>query len=181
MIRLKHLREPIWCDLPHGVRVQLRRLTSLEHAAAEHAARRRLLDLRRGEDVLEEYGLEHLPDPLSDLNVAAGLGELIALTEMTVRAVICWEGVLSEEGPAAPTRAVVMQLLLQPDLRRALTAALTEASQVLVAEGNACAGSGTGSGPAVMAAASATAAAAASTMSPAPAGYPDAAGDTAPR
>lgn len=181
MIRLNLLREPIWRDLPHGVRVQLRRLTSLEHAAAEHAARRRLLDLRRGEDVLEEYGLEHLPDPLADLNVAAGLGELIGLTELAVRAVLAWEGVVTSEGPAAPTRAVLMQLLLQPDIRRALLAALTEASMVLVTEGNGCAGSGTGSGPAVRAAGSAIAGDAVSTMSPAPAGCPAATGDTAPR
>ena len=181
MIVLKRLREPIWRDLGHGVRVQLRRLTSIELAAAEHAARRKLLDLRRGEDVLEEYGLDGLPDPLSDLNVAAGLGELIALTEMAARGVIRWEGVWTDEGPAAPTRSALMQLLLDSEIRRRLAAALTEASRVLVAEGNVCAGSGTGSGPADLAAAPATAAAADLKTSPAPAGCPDATDDSARR
>jgi len=183
MIRLKRLRDPVWVDLGRGVRVQLRRLTSLELAAAEQSAKRRMSDLRRGEDVLEEYGLdgEASADPLADLAIAAGLGELIALTEMALRGVMSWEGVYTDEGKAAPTRAVIMQIVQDAEFRRRLLAGLTEACMILVAEGNGYAGSDIGSGPADQAAVQPTAPAAAPMAPPAPLGCADEAGDCAHR
>ena len=90
MLRLDLSRDPAWTDLGHGVRLQLRPLTTA------------LMVATRGDP-----GVESLPDDASDEARAVAFAKALAR-----RAVLGWEGVGDAEGePIDPSPEAVDALL----------------------------------------------------------------------
>ena len=116
MISLKTPNEPYDLELPYGIRVTVKPLTSAGMAACQSAARRRLENLGsqyrdRKESCLS---VDDLP-VLSDAAERDGLYYGLLVHELAARHIVCWSGVLSEDGKSeAPVSreavAAVMEL-----------------------------------------------------------------------
>lgn len=138
MIVLDSLREPVWLDLPHGVRL----LCDPHDAVADMAGLQAFRDALKAE-----------PDNLP----AAELAEVVAVARQAVRA---WEGVRDQAGAALPCTPDGVEALLRQiggmalAFRLAFYAKRAEVEQ----EKNACAGSPSGTSAREPAAASASAA-----------------------
>ena len=116
MISLKASKEPYDLQLPYGITVTVKPLTSAGMAACQSAARRRLDHLESRHRERKESGLS-IDDP-QDRNDAAerdGLYYGLLVHELAARHIVSWSGVLSEDGNGdAPvnreTVAAVMDL-----------------------------------------------------------------------
>lgn len=164
MIVLKRLRGEVTRELGRGVRVTLRRLTTIEHETARLYSVGAARALAQGREVLADYGLDSLDGEgrradLTDPGQRVGLAALLGVVELARLAVVSWEGVALEDGAPAPvTRETLALLCLDPEFYRRLAGALDEVAQVLAVEGNGFGLSGSGSstpteGPATAAAA----------------------------
>jgi hypothetical protein len=114
MIDLSQPTEPYELQLPYGLRVTVKRLTTAGMAAAQAAARRSIEAIERQVRERSEAGLplEGLPD-LSDGGERDGFYNAQLIRELAVRHVTSWTGVELEGRPAPPTPenvAAVMQL-----------------------------------------------------------------------
>lgn len=124
MIRLDSLREPVWLDLPHGVRL----LCDVHDAVADMAGLQAFRDALKAE-----------PDNMA----AAELAEVVAVARQAVRA---WEGVGTSSGAPLPCTPDGVEALLRQiggmalAFRLAFYAKRAEVEQ----EKNACAGSPSG-------------------------------------
>ena len=133
MLRLDLSRDPTWTDLGHGVRLQLRPLTTA------------LMVATRGDP-----GVESLPEGATDETRAVAFAKALAR-----RAVLAWEGVGDAEGrPIEPSPEAVDALLDLWPIFEAFQ--LTYVSMGLLLEGEKNASAPSPSGPSAGATATAT-------------------------
>jgi hypothetical protein len=172
MVRLGLPREPCWLDLPGGVRLQVRPLTTAVMAAAQARAQQAVTELAEQVRARRDAGLplDGLPD-LEDEAERAGVAQLLLIKALARHAVLAWEGVLAAEGeaPAPVTPETVGDLMegywvVADAFLRHYTAPI----DVLLAEGNAF----RPSPPGTSAAGAGTAPSAETKDSPAPAAAP---------
>ena len=114
MIDLRQPSEPYELDLPYGLRVTVRPLTTASMAAAQAAARRAVEGIERQARERREAGLplDGLPD-LSAEGERDGFYQAQLIRELAVRHVASWSGVQLGGGSAPPTPeniAAVMEL-----------------------------------------------------------------------
>lgn len=122
-VRLRAAGAPRWVDLPHGVRVQVRPVTSAIVAAAQTAGRRKLAALPEAER--------------ADGDWSAGYAFAVTVAEIGRLSVIAWEGVQDEAGAeVAPTADNIAALFEQDDMAMAFWVAATATVHEVVAEGN---------------------------------------------
>lgn len=146
MIRLSTLRDPVSVDLTDvypDFKVVLRRVTSVDLAEARDATLDALRKAREGMEALAPYGLDQEDahgvriNPRDPTQMARA-GRLVGMVEVAIRALISWEGVVGDDGEAAPiNRESLSILLLDQTLERRLQVEIDKASRVLVTEGNA--------------------------------------------
>jgi hypothetical protein len=114
MIDLSQRTEPYELELPYGLCVTVRPLTTAGMAAAQAAARRAVEAIERQVQERTTAGLQ--PDglpALSDEGERAGFYQAQLIRELAVRHVTSWIGVELNGGPAPPTPenvAAVMDL-----------------------------------------------------------------------
>jgi hypothetical protein len=122
-VRLRAAGTPRWLDLPHGVRVQVRPVTSAVVAAAQSAGRRRLSALSEEER--------------ADADWLAGLAFATTVAEIARLSILAWEGVQDDAGAPAPVTAEAVEALMQQDdLAFAFWVAATATLHEVVTEGN---------------------------------------------
>src|SRR5687768_10794480 len=114
MIDLNQRTEPYELELPHGLRVAVRPLTTAGMAAAQAAARRTVEAIERRARERSEVGLalNGLPD-LSAEGDRDGFYQAQLIRELAARHIASWTGVKLEGGPAPPTPeniAAIMEL-----------------------------------------------------------------------
>jgi hypothetical protein len=114
MIDLGQRTEPYELELPYGLTVSVRPLTTAGMAAAQAAARRSVEAIERQIRERQEAVLpiDALPD-LSAEGERDGFYQAQLIRELAVRQVTTWTGVELEGGPAPPTPknvAAVMEL-----------------------------------------------------------------------
>lgn len=120
MFRLSLPVDPFWMDLPHGVRVRVRPLTTAVEGAAAAAAG----DAVRGEDFLDDRARTYR----LAMEFAAGLARY---------GVIEWEGVAGANGePLALDADTVATLARHPDIGPAFLAQYRGTLDQQAAEGN---------------------------------------------
>jgi hypothetical protein len=103
MLRLAIPREPFWLDLPAGVRLRVRPLTTAVMAAAQARAQQAVAELAEEVRARREAGLppDGLPD-LEDEAERAGIAQLLLIKALARHAILAWEGVLAADGEAPP-------------------------------------------------------------------------------
>jgi hypothetical protein len=114
MIDLSQPVAPYELELPYGLKVTVKPLTTAGMAAAQAAARRTIEAIERQARERSDAGsaLDGLPD-LSAEGERDGFYQAQLIRELAVRHVVSWMGVELEGGPAPPTRpniAAVMDL-----------------------------------------------------------------------
>lgn len=104
MISLTQPNKPFEIELPYGIRVMVRPLTTAGMAAAQAAARRQVDALSEEVRGRTESGLPlgDLPD-LTDEAERDGLYQALLITALARRHIVSWEGVGDENGPAPPS------------------------------------------------------------------------------
>lgn len=111
MISLKTQTEPYEIELPYGVTVSVKPLTTAGMAAAQAAARRRVESLEMQVRERRESGLplEGLPD-LEDEAERDGLFQDLLIKELGTRHITAWSGV-EDDPPVSPENvAAIMEL-----------------------------------------------------------------------
>jgi len=111
MISLKPQTEPYEIELPYGVTVTVKPLTTAGMAAAQAAARRRVESLEAQVRERRESGLplEGLPDLVDDAE-RDGLFQDLLIKELGNRHITAWSGV-EDDPPVTPENvAAVMEL-----------------------------------------------------------------------
>ena len=146
MLTLDLPAEPYWFDLPRGVRVQIKPVTTAVMAAAQAAASRRLGAAKAGAG-----------DGGIDPDMAKGLAFAFLVKALARHAVVAWEGVGDKHGaPLNPTPDNIERLMNLDDMAAAFWDRATSPVAAVTAEGNGCgpAPSGTSdAGPSTAAAA----------------------------
>jgi hypothetical protein len=112
MIDLSQRTEPYGLELPYGLKVTVKPLTTAGMAAAQAAARRTLEAIERQARERTEAGLalDGLPD-LSSEGERDGFYQAQLIRELAVRRVTSWIGVELEGGPAPPAPANVAAVM----------------------------------------------------------------------
>jgi hypothetical protein len=114
MIDLSQRSEPYELELPYGLKVTVKPLTTAGMAAAQAAARRAIEAIERQARERTDAGLPQ--DGLPDLSAEAerdGFYQAQLIRELAVRHIMSWTGVELEGGRAPPTSeniSVVMEL-----------------------------------------------------------------------
>lgn len=138
-IRLGLPKNPYWIDLPQGVRVKVRPLTTAIYETALASGRahvRRLVDAR---DDIEEQGaeIEGLPD-LNTEEGRAGYANFLFAQALARGAILEWTGVLNEDGTEAePSPAAIDELMIWHDCAETFVKAYTQPFISRIVEGNA--------------------------------------------
>jgi hypothetical protein len=114
MIDLSQPTLPFELELPYGLRITVRPLTTAGMAAAQAAARRAVEAIERQARERTEAGmaLDGLPD-LSAEGERDGFYQAQLIRELAIRHITSWTGIEREGGPAPPTPdniAAVMEL-----------------------------------------------------------------------
>jgi hypothetical protein len=114
MIDLSQRTEPYELELPYGLKVTVKPLTTAGMTAAQAAAKRAVEAIERQARERTEAGfaLDGLPD-LSAEGERDGLYQAQLIRELAIRHVASWTGIELEGGPAPPTPeniAAVMEL-----------------------------------------------------------------------
>jgi hypothetical protein len=102
MLSLDLPTEPYWLDLPRGVRVEIRPVTTAVMAAAQAAAQRRLAALREA-------------DTEMDPDLARGLAFALLVKALARHAVTAWEGVGDAAGNPLPLSPEAVERLMDLD------------------------------------------------------------------
>jgi hypothetical protein len=114
MIDLSQRTEPYELELPYGLRVTVRSLTTAGMAAAQATARRVVEAIERQARERTEAGLAlDAPPDLSAEGERDGFYQAQLIRELAVRHITSWTGVELEGGPAPPRPehiAAVMEL-----------------------------------------------------------------------
>ena len=124
MLTLELPTEPCWFDLPRGVRVEIRPVTTAVMAAAQAAALRRLGVVRAAGDDLD-------PD------MARGLAFAFLVKSLARHAVTAWDGVGDAAGqPLELIPEHVERLMDHDDITAAFWDQATRPVAAVAAEGN---------------------------------------------
>ncbi|MFN7609659.1 MAG: hypothetical protein ACK5QX_01795 [bacterium] len=92
MLRLNLQKEPYWMDLPSGVRVRVRPLSTAIMNAAQSLVIKQIKEMQEDESVLK---------PNLDVDsIRFGLSEALLVKALAQAAIIEWEGVMQPEGDA---------------------------------------------------------------------------------
>lgn len=113
MIRLSLPKDPYWLDLPHGVRLYVRPMTTAIYEAAHAKGARLANDLVREhvEITLAGGAVEGLPD-LEDKDAVQGLSQFLFARTLAEAAIIRWENVADENGdPVKVSEKSVSELM----------------------------------------------------------------------
>jgi len=102
MLTLDVPTEPYWLDLPRGVRVEIRPVTTAVMAAAQAAAARRLAAIR-------------IADPELDPDMSRGLSFAFLVKALARHAVTAWEGVGDATGKPLPLSPEAVERLMDLD------------------------------------------------------------------
>lgn len=93
MLRLNLQKEPYWMDLPSGVRVRVRPLSTAIMNAAQSLVIKQIKEMQEDESVLK---------PNLDVDsIRFGLSEALLVKALAQAAIIEWEGVMQSEGDTA--------------------------------------------------------------------------------
>lgn len=139
MIRLALPTEPQWLDLPYGVRVLVRPLSSVLMETARQIVAAEMRELRSSMTRLREAGVEMVDAPnLEDANVSHAEA-LVRLAKSLARvAVLEWDGVLAADGTVeALSPASLNRLMDVPSVCSSFFERYTSTLDVLEAEKNA--------------------------------------------
>lgn len=103
MLKLGRKREPFWLDLPHGVRLRVRALTSAVYQTAWQKALAHVRELVEHQLAIREAGgrVEDLPD-LEDDEAQHGLAQVYLCKGLAEAAIIEWENVIGPDDQPAP-------------------------------------------------------------------------------
>jgi hypothetical protein len=179
MIDLSQRSEPYELELPYGLRVTVRPLTTGGMAAAQAAARRAVQAIERQARERTEAGLalEGLPD-LSAEGERDGFYQAQLIRELALRHITSWTGVELGGGPAPPTPENIAAVMGLYPVGERFFQEFTLRQVLLNAAKN---GSGlSAAGTSSRAEGPNTAGPAATTVSPAPEANPERTGDSAP-
>jgi len=102
MLTLDIPTEPYWIDLPRGVRVEIRPVTTAIVAAAQASAHRRLAALREA-------------DAEIDPDLERGLAFAFLVKSLARHAVTAWEGVGDADGNPLPLSPEAVERLMDLD------------------------------------------------------------------
>jgi hypothetical protein len=114
MINLSQPAEPYELELPYGLKVTVKLLTTAGMSAAQAAARRAVEAIERQARERQDADLQ--PDGLPDLSAEGerdGFYQAQLIRKLAVRHVMSWTGVELDGGPAPPSPeniAAVMEL-----------------------------------------------------------------------
>ena len=126
MLKLDLPVEPYWADLPHGVRVKMKPVTTAVISAAQHRA------ARLGREAAEAAGGTLDPD------MSRGLAFMLMVQALARFAVEEWEGVAGPDGAPLPISAdAVARLMEIESMAGAFWDAAIKPIQMVSAEGNA--------------------------------------------
>lgn len=115
---------PHWLDLPRGVRVEIRPVTTVLMAAAQAASARRL-------------GAVRAADAELDPDLARGLAFAFLVKALARHAVIAWEGIGDTEGKELPLSPETIERLMDlDDIAAAFWDRATAPATAVAAEGN---------------------------------------------
>jgi len=135
MLTLDIPTEPRWLDLPQGVRLLSRPITTAVMQAAQSAAARRLEAAREAQ-------------PL-DPDWERGLAFLYLVQGLARHAVLDWQGVGDAAGAPLPLSPAAVERLMEHDaIASAFWSRATAPAHAVVAEGNGCAPGRPGTGAA---------------------------------
>jgi len=116
--------EPYWLDLPRGVRVEIRPITTAVMAAAQAAASRRLGAVRAAGENLD-------PD------MARGLAFAFLVKALARHAVTAWDGIGDAAGKPLPLSPEAVERLMDlDDIAAAFWDGATRPVAAVAAEGN---------------------------------------------
>lgn len=103
MLRLNLKKEPYWLDLPAGVKVKVRPLSTAIMSAAQSSVIKQITDWRQERKSRLDIGTDvsDLPD-VDDELTRLGLSESMLIKALARGAIIEWQGVLASEGDASP-------------------------------------------------------------------------------
>ena len=134
--------------LAGGAYVDVRAATTLDYHAALAEVVRVADAIRRGEEALEEAGID-APELLEDAALRAGLSEYLLAVELGARCITAWHGIGDEEGnPLDPGRDSIMALMRDPVAARLVMGAALQSIHRIMAEGEDFAVSRNGAGAA---------------------------------
>lgn len=126
MIRLTLKAEPAWLELPAGVRVHVRPLTTALAEAARFDAMRRCADAQREAKAAADAGmpLDAVGFTHGNYSAVVGSGEAHEIEALARFGVMAWEGLADGDGEALPvneaaTRALADHPVLGPAFRNA--------------------------------------------------------------
>jgi hypothetical protein len=137
MIRLNLPKESYWIDLPYGVRVKVRPLTTAVYEGARFDSQRRLRTIQHEMTEARSAGAEisGLPD-FSDDSALLGFSQFLFVQSLAKTAIEEWEGVLEENGnPAAADAERIDELMRIHSMAEEFLIRYTSAHARLIAEG----------------------------------------------
>lgn len=137
-VRLGFSREPRWRDLGLGVRVLMRPATSIEHRAAEHAARAKIQSALAGAEALDALGLDGAAaERLRDPGYLIGVTHWLVASELGALVIDDWTGVndAATDAPAPVTPAAIADLMRIERIEAAFVAEAMALAVMIDAEG----------------------------------------------
>jgi hypothetical protein len=124
MFRISHKER--WIELPHGVRLLVTPITTVMVAAAQSAARRRVLELLGKDDVPEQE------------NLRRGVALMLTIQALGRECIRAWQNVVDEDGKAVPLTPEAIEVLLShEEMAFAFFEAVMTPLRLVEAEGNA--------------------------------------------
>lgn len=151
MLRLGRPKEPVWLDLPHGVRVLVRPITTALWTAARAHAQQEVRALVADEERRKEAGLSSADTAdTKDEGVRQGLAQELLVKALARYGIMAWEGVGDLDGnPIEATPDAAAQLMGQEfTIASAFFEQYLAADDRMAAEGNASAPAPGGTGAA---------------------------------
>jgi len=140
MLRLNLKKQPYWTDLPAGVRVKLRPLSTAIMSAAQSCVIKQITGWRRECISRLEAGADigDIPD-VDDEETRLGLSEALLIKALARGAILEWQGVLTGDGdaPAAVSDQAVNDLMDIWFIAQDFWKHYTDSLFLLEAEGNA--------------------------------------------
>ncbi len=140
MLRLNLKKQPYWLELPAGVRVKLRPLSTAIMSAAQACVIKQITGWRRERQSRLEAGADvsDIPD-VDDEETRLGLSESLLIKALARGAIIEWQGVLTSDGdaPATVSDQAVNDLMDIWFIAQEFWKHYTDALFLLEAEGNA--------------------------------------------
>ena len=101
MLKLDLKKEPYWLDLPAGVRLKVRPLSTAVMSAAQASVIKQIGDWRQEIKARSESGADVTDIPnVDDENTRMGVTEALLVSALARGAVIAWEGVMDKTGAA---------------------------------------------------------------------------------